>query len=151
MTPRRRVDPGDSVASWNLCASDAAAFKPLPGTPPSPRPSPRRPRSHPWWRQALACLLVFLLSTRLPGHLIARLESLRHPGADLTHHLAGALLLVLVDGFGLVCALYLGHTRLAGVRLWRCYPPQRLIPLSLHFLGLLWGLLSMAAPGGSAG
>jgi len=51
-----------------------------------------------------------------------------------------------LDGFGVLCACYLCHGRLRGVPLLRCYPPQRLIPLSLHFLGLLLGLLTLAPP-----
>jgi hypothetical protein len=114
-------------------------------------PGSRLPTRQPWIRQLLACLLVFLLSTRLPRHLVAMLEALGRSGPAHRPGALGALAMFSLDGFGLICALYLCHTRLAGVRLWRCYPPKRLIPLSLHFLGLLWGLLSLAASGGSAG
>ena len=100
----------------------------------------------------MACLLVFLLSARIPEHLAALASAIAHPTPAGGHGPIAALVMVALDGFGVVCAVYLSHTRLRGVRLLRCYPPQRLIPLSLHFLGLLWGVLGLASlSGGSAG
>ena len=111
----------------------------------------RQPRPQPWIRQAVACLLVFLLSARLPAQLASLLAAWRPHTPQAGPLPLAELVLLLVDGFGLLCALYLSHTRLAGVRLLRCYPPQRLIPLALHFLGLLWGLLYLALPGSPLG
>lgn len=101
-----------------------------------------------WIRQVVACALVFLLSARLPEPLAALAAALTHPGREPPQAAAAALALVGLDAFGLLCALYLSHARLQGVQMLRCYPPQRLIPLSLHFLGLLWGLLTLALPSG---
>ena len=94
-----------------------------------------------WIRQSLACCLVFLLSARIPGHLLAWISCLRSTGGWTA---AGEALLVLaVDGFGLLCALYFTHRRIRGLALMRCYPPSRLIPLSSHLIGLLFGLISL--------
>ena len=90
----------------------------------------------------VACALVFLLSARTAEHLVAIGLLLASPLRDAGRPLLAAVLQVGLDGFGVICALYLSHNRLRGVPLWSCYPPRRLIPLSLHFLGLLWGLLS---------
>ncbi len=94
-------------------------------------------------RQLLACGLVFLLSARIPVHLLAWISCLRsHVGWSA----AGEALLVLaVDGFGLLCALFFTHQRIRGLALLRCYPPNRLIPLSSHLIGLLFGLLSLGS------
>ena len=103
-----------------------------------PEPGPARPL---WIRQSLACGLVFLLSARIPGHLLAWISCLRSTGGWTA---AGEALLVLaVDGFGLLCALYFTHRRIRGLALMRCYPPSRLIPLSSHLIGLLFGLISL--------
>lgn len=102
-------------------------------------------------RQLLACGLLVLLSARLPGHLLAFATTVARPAGSAAHGVADALAIVALDGFGILCAVYLSHTRLRGVRLLRCYPPQRLIPLSLHFLGLVWGLLTLTLPSGVSG
>ncbi|MFM7086416.1 MAG: hypothetical protein ACKOXO_05430 [Cyanobium sp.] len=100
-----------------------------------------------WIRQGVACGLVFVLSGRLPLHLAALLAPPASGGSWTIQArlVSAALLLLLVDAFALVCALYLSHQRLRGVRIWRCYPPRRLIPLSLHGFGVLCGLLSLAS------
>ena len=55
-----------------------------------------------WIRQSLACGLVLLLSARIPGHLLAWISCMRSTGGWTA---AGEPLLVLgVDGFGLLCA-----------------------------------------------
>lgn len=105
-----------------------------------------------WIRQPLACALLLLLSARIPGHLAALVAALSRAGGALHQAVAMALLTLLLDGFGVLCAVYLSHARLRGVPLLGCYPPQRLIPLSLHFLGMAWGLLTLTqslAGGGS--
>ncbi len=105
-----------------------------------------------WIRQLVACGLLFLLSARIPAHLAALVMAISHPARDRLHGPVYALVMVGLDGFGVLSAVYLSHARLRGVPLLRCYPPQRLIPLSLHFLGLLWGLLSLGLEsGGSVG
>jgi hypothetical protein len=53
------------------------------------------------------------------------------------------LLLLVVDAFGLLCALFFTHRRIRGLGLLRCYPPHRLIPLSCHLIGMLFGLISL--------
>lgn len=103
-----------------------------------------------WIRQLVACALVFLLSARLPEHLAALAAALTRPGREPPQAAAMALALVGLDAFGVLCAVYLSHARLRGVRMLRCYPPQRLIPLSLHFLGLLSGLLTLALQSGGS-
>ena len=120
-----------------------------PGRRPGGRPLVGLP---PWIRQSLACLLLFLLSARLPPHLLALLTALsRTADGRGGHSPLEALALLISDGFGVLCAIYLSHQSLRGVRLLRCYPPRRLIPLGLHLLGLVWGLLNLAPPlGGSA-
>ena len=104
-----------------------------------------------WIRQLVACGLLFLLSARIPAHLVALVTAIAHPARDPWHGPVSAVAMVGVDGFGVLCAVYLSHGRLRGVPLLRCYPPQRLIPLSLHFLGLLWGLLSLGLENGGSG
>ncbi|MFM7315290.1 MAG: hypothetical protein ACKO0M_19380 [Cyanobium sp.] len=117
-------------------------------------PDPEAPSSDPALaglngvRQVVACGLVFLLSSRIPPHGSALASQLLHPSGASAEALAMAAALVSLDAFGVLSALYLAHRRLRGVRLLSCYPPRRLIPLSLHFLGLLWGLLSRSAPAG---
>ena len=93
-------------------------------------------------RQSLACGLVVLLSSRIPGHGLAGVTSLWRDGIGAAA--AEALLLLGVDGFGLLCALYFTHARIRGLSVVRCYPPNRLIPLSCHLLGLLMGWISLA-------
>ncbi len=94
-----------------------------------------------WIRQSLACGLVFLLSARIPGQLMAWIASLRSPAGWSA---AGEpLLLLVVDAFGLLCALFFTHRRIRGLALLRCYPPNRLIPLSCHLIGLLFGLIGL--------
>lgn len=114
-------------------------------------------------RQGVACGLLLLLSARLPSRVLAVVTAVaRHPAvavpmavagpAEAAHQPIGAALVMLgLDGFGVLCATYLCHGRLRGVPLLRCYPPQRLIPLSLHLLGVLWGLLNLALPGQGSG
>ncbi len=104
-----------------------------------------------WVRQLVACGLLFLLSARIPAHLAALVTAIAHPARDPWHGPVSAAAMLGVDGFGVLCAVYLSHGRLRGVPLLRCYPPQRLIPLSLHFLGLLWGLLSLGLENGGSG
>lgn len=108
-----------------------------------------RPRLPAWIRQSLACLLLFLLSARLPPHLATLLQAL---GGTAERPPASTALLLGADGFGVLCAIYLSHRRIKGVQLLHCYPPQRLIPLTLHLLGLTWGLLNLSPlAGGSSG
>lgn len=102
-------------------------------------------------RQLVACVLLVLLSARLPSRLVALAVAVLRPAGEAPQTAADALVMLGLDGFGVLCATYLCHGRLRGVPLLRCYPPQRLIPLSLHFLGLLWGLLTLAQPGGGSG
>lgn len=92
----------------------------------------------------MGCALVFLLSARIPQHLAALVVELSRSRPAAADSLAAAAAMVLLDAFGVLCASYFTHGRLRGLQLWRCYPPQRLIPLSLHFLGLLWGVLSLS-------
>lgn len=92
-----------------------------------------------------------LLSARLPARLVALAMALSRPATEAAEAAAAALGMLSLDGFGVLCSIYLSHGRLRGVPLLRCYPPQRLIPLSLHLLGLLWGLLTLALPGGASG
>jgi hypothetical protein len=99
-------------------------------------------------RQLVACWLLLLLSARLPSRLVALAVAVLRPAGQPPQAAADALGMLGLDGFGVLCAIYLSHARLRGVRMLRCYPPQRLIPLSLHFLGLLWGLLTLALPSG---
>ncbi len=99
----------------------------------------------------VACALLFLLSARVPEHLAALAAALAHPTQEPPQAAATSLAMVGLDAFGVLCAVYLSHARLRGVRMLRCYPPQRLIPLSLHFLGLLWGLLTLALQSGVSG
>lgn len=104
-----------------------------------------------WIRQLLACGLLVLLSARFPEHLVVLFMAITHPVQDTLQAPGSALVMVALDGFGVLCAVYLSHARLRGVTLLRCYPPQRLIPLSLHFLGLLWGLLALSLQGVASG
>ncbi len=96
-----------------------------------------------WFRQCLACGLVFLLSARVPGPLLVSIASLHSDGPRSAA--AEALLVLGVDGFGLLCALSFTHQRILGLALVRCDPPNRLIPLSCHLLGLLFGLISLGS------
>lgn len=100
-------------------------------------------------RQLIACGLLLLLSARLPSRVAALALAVLPPDGQAPHPAGGALAMLGLDGFGVLCAIYLSHARMRGVSLLRCYPPQRLIPLALHFLGLLWGLLTLAQPEGS--
>ena len=103
-------------------------------------------------RQLVACGLLLLLSARIPEHLAALITALARPVRDAPHAAAAAAVaMVGLDAFGVLCAVYLSHARLRGVPMLRCYPPQRLIPLSLHFLGLLWGLLTLTLQGVGSG
>lgn len=102
-------------------------------------------------RQMFACGLLLLLSARIPGHLVALAAAISHPARESFHAPVLELAMVSLDGFGVLCAVYLSHARLRGVPLLRCYPPRRLIPLSLHFLGLLWGLLTLGMGSGASG
>lgn len=104
-----------------------------------------------WIRQLVACALLFLLSSRLPEHLAALAAALTRTAREPPQAAATALAMVSLDAFGVLCAVYLSHARLRGVRMLRCYPPQRLIPLSLHVLGLLWGLMSLTLQSGGSG
>ncbi|QPN63023.1 hypothetical protein [Synechococcus sp. CBW1004] len=112
-------------------------------------PLPHRPLA--WIRQIVACGLLLLLSARIPAHLAAFAAALSHPARAPFDGPLFALAMVGLDGFGVLCAGYLSHARLRGVPLLRCYPPRRLIPLSLHFLGLLWGLLTLGMGSASGG
>ena len=112
-------------------------------------PLPLRPLA--WIRQVIACGLLLLLSARIPAHLVAFAAALSHPARAPFDGPLFAVAMVGLDGFGVLCAGYLSHARLRGVPLLRCYPPRRLIPLSLHFLGLLWGLLSLGMESGASG
>lgn len=104
-----------------------------------------------WIRQLIACGLLLLLSTRFPPHLAALVTAMAHPAPNPFPGPLSALMMVGLDGFGVLSAVYLSHARLRGVPMLRCYPPQRLIPLSLHFLGLLWGLLTLGMESGGSG
>lgn len=97
-------------------------------------------------RQLLACGLLLLLSARLPGRLAGLALAITQASGEASQGVGAALAMLGLDGFGVLCAIYLSHARLRGVRLLRCYPPQRLIPLSLHLLGLVGGLLTLAQP-----
>lgn len=120
--------------------SGAAASQPQGLT--SPGSAAVRPQA--WIRQLVACGLLVLLSARFPQHLAALATTIVRPALDAAHAAGAALAMVCLDAFGVLCAVYLSHAHLRGVRLLRCYPPQRLIPLSLHFLGVLWGLLTLS-------
>lgn len=94
-------------------------------------------------RQLLAYFFVFMLSAELPGrvfhlaqHLIWRGEGFA--AASLEH----ALQLLGIAG-ALVCALYLAQPRLGEHRLVASFPPTDPVPLALHGLGLLSGLLTL--------
>ena len=84
----------------------------------------------------------------LRDQITAHLPSVRLQQAEPADD--AALALVGLDAFGVLCAVYLSHARLRGVRMLRCYPPQRLIPLSLHVLGLLWGVLTLSLQSGGS-
>lgn len=94
-------------------------------------------------RQGVALFFVFMLSAELPGQIfhLAQHLSGSGPGAisESLEHL-GVLLVYLV---GLVCALFLGQQELCRTRLLSSYPPDEPVPLAMHVLGLVWGLLAV--------
>lgn len=94
-------------------------------------------------RQLVALFFVFLLSAEIPGqtaHLAQHLIR-RGPGfaAEALDH---ALQLVAIAAT-LLCALYLSQQRLGVHRLLASFPPREPIPLALHGLGLLSGLITL--------
>lgn len=94
-------------------------------------------------RQGVALFFVFMLSAELPGQIFHLVQHLIGPGpgamAETLEHL-GVLLVYLV---GLVCALFLGQQQLCHRRLLSSYPPDEPVPLAMHVLGLVWGLLAV--------
>jgi hypothetical protein len=94
-------------------------------------------------RQLLAFFFVFMLSAELPGRVFHLAQHLiwRGPGfldASLEH----AFQLLAIAG-ALVCALYLAQSRLGEHRLVASFPPTEPVPLALHGLGLLSGLITL--------
>lgn len=94
-------------------------------------------------RQFLALFFVFMLSAELPVRVfhLARHLIWRRPGFAAAAVEQG-LQLVVVAG-ALVCALYFAQRQLAVHRLLASYPPAESIPLGLHGLGLLSGLITV--------
>jgi len=94
-------------------------------------------------RQGVALFFVFMLSAELPGQIFHLAQHLiwTEPGAigGTLEHL-GVLLVYLL---ALVCALFLAQQELCRTRLLRSYPPDEPIPLAMHVLGLVWGLLAV--------
>lgn len=84
-------------------------------------------------RQGFADVLVLLLSAQLVSQLLTVVDRWMQPLQPLLQLAATA--------FALVCSAYLSEDDLRRARLLRSYPPRRLIPLGLHFLGLLVGLV----------
>ncbi|MFM7733672.1 MAG: hypothetical protein ACKO6F_09515 [Cyanobium sp.] len=84
-------------------------------------------------RQGIADVMVFLLSVQLISQLVYGLERWMQP--------LQPLLQLAATVFALICSAYLSEDDLRRARLLRSYPPRRLIPLGLHFLGLLAGLV----------
>ncbi len=84
-------------------------------------------------RQGFADVLVFLLSVQLVSQLLHVVDRWLQP--------LHALLQLAATAFALVCSCYFTENDLVRARLLCSYPPRRLIPLGLHFLGLLGGLV----------
>lgn len=94
-------------------------------------------------RQGVALFFVFMLSAELPGQIFHLAQHLIWPDpgavAGTLEHL-GVLLVYLLT---LVCALFLAQEELGRRRLLSSYPPQEPVPLAMHVLGLVWGLLAV--------
>ena len=94
-------------------------------------------------RQGVSLFFVFMLSAELPGQIFHLTRHLIGPGpgaiAESLEHL-GVLLVYLL---GLVCALFLAQQELCRTRLLASYPPHEPVPLAMHVLGLVWGLLAV--------
>jgi len=94
-------------------------------------------------RQGVALFFVFMLSAELPSQIFHLAQHLSGPGpdaiAETLEHLGGLVVYLLA----LVCALFLGQQQLCRRRLLSSYPPDEPVPLAMHVLGLVWGLLAV--------
>ncbi|MGB7563507.1 MAG: hypothetical protein WBM08_02025 [Prochlorococcaceae cyanobacterium] len=98
-------------------------------------------------RQFLALLAVFVLSADLPVRVFHLAQHLiwRGPGFAAASFEHGWELLAVAAA--LVCALYFAQEHLGRQRLLASYPPNEPVPLGLHGLGLLSGLITLLVRG----
>ena len=94
-------------------------------------------------RQGVALFFVFMLSAELPSQIFHLVQHLIGPGPDAIGETLEHLGVLLVYVVGLVCALFLGQEQLCRTRLLASYPPNEPVPLAMHVLGLVWGLLAV--------
>ncbi len=94
-------------------------------------------------RQGVALFFVFMLSAELPGQIFHLAQHLSGPGPDAIEETLEHLGVLLVYVVGLVCALFLGQEQLCRRRLLSAYPPDEPVPLAMHVLGLVWGLVAV--------
>ncbi len=94
-------------------------------------------------RQGVALFFVFMLSAELPSQIFHLVQHLIRPGQDAMAETLEHLGVLLVYLLGLVCALFLAQRQLCRTRLLASYPPNEPIPLAMHVLGLVWGLVAV--------
>lgn len=94
-------------------------------------------------RQGVALFFVYMLSAELPGQIFHLAQHLIEPGPDAIAESLEHLGVLLVYLLGLVCALFLAQQQLCRTRLLASYPPNEAVPLALHVLGLVWGLVAV--------
>ena len=94
-------------------------------------------------RQGVALFFVFMLSAELPSQIFHLVQHLIGPGPDAIGETLEHLGVLLVYLLALVCALFLAQQQLCRTRLLASYPPNEPVPLAMHVLGLVWGLLAV--------
>ncbi|MCP9848942.1 hypothetical protein [Cyanobium sp. Morenito 9A2] len=94
-------------------------------------------------RQFLALFVVFVLSADLPIRVFHIAQHLIWGGPGISGAVLEHGLPLLAVGVALVCALYLAQGELGTQRLIASYPPSEPVPLALHGLGLLSGLIML--------
>lgn len=94
-------------------------------------------------RQGVALFFVFMLSAELPSQIFHLAQHLSGPGPDAMAETLEHLGMLLIYLLALVCALFLAQQELCRTRLLASYPPNEPVPLAMHVLGLVWGLLAV--------
>ncbi|MCP9796763.1 hypothetical protein KBY81_04115 [Cyanobium sp. Lug-B] len=91
----------------------------------------------------MALFFVFMLSAELPSQIFHLAQHLSGQGQDAMAETLEHLGVLVVYAVGLVCALFLAQQELCRTRLLASYPPHEPVPLAMHVLGLVWGLLAV--------
>lgn len=98
-------------------------------------------------RQFLAFFFVFMLSAEVPGQVFHLTEHLLRPEAGGAEGLLEHLIMLAAYCATLVCALFFSQKELGRQSLLRSYPPQESVPLAMHCLGLVVGLVAVFRSG----